>query len=310
MSAMIRIAVIGIGKIARDQHIPMIQASDRFDLAAVVSRNNTVAGVPAFATIAALMAALPDTRAIAVCTPPRGRLALVREALAHGLHVMIEKPPAATLSEAEAMVALPRGPAQVLFAAWHSRHAAAVAPARAWLAGRAITSVTIRWKEDVRVWHPGQDWIWEPGIGVFDPGINALSILTAILPRPIMVEAATLRIPRNRAAPIAARLTLRDAGGLMVDADFDFDQRGEQSWDIYVETDGGALHIASGGARLSVAGEALAFPETPEYAGVYARFATLIDSGCGEADLTPFRLVADAFLVARHETVAPFDWVG
>ena len=51
-----------------------------------------------------------------------------------------------------------------------------------WLAGRTIRRVECTWKEDVRVWHPGQAWIWEPGIGVFDPGINALSVLTRILP--------------------------------------------------------------------------------------------------------------------------------
>jgi hypothetical protein len=43
--------------------------------------------------------------------------------------------------------------------------------------------VEIVWHEDVRKWHPGQQWIWEPGgFGVFDPGINALSIATRIFP--------------------------------------------------------------------------------------------------------------------------------
>ena len=41
----------------------------------------------------------------------------------------------------------------------------------------------VTWKEDVRHWHPGQQWIWEAGgFGVFDPGINALSIVTKIMP--------------------------------------------------------------------------------------------------------------------------------
>jgi hypothetical protein len=72
---------------------------------------------------------------------------------------------------------------RTLFATWHSRFAPAVEPARQWLTPRRIRSVHINWKEDVRVWHPGQGWIFEPGgLGVFDPGINALSILTRILP--------------------------------------------------------------------------------------------------------------------------------
>ena len=95
----------------------------------------------------------------------------------------------------------------MLFATWHSRFAHAVAPARAWLDGRTVRSARISWKEDVRHWHPGQAWIWQPaGFGVFDPGINALSILTEILPGAFMVREATLTFPENRDTPIAATL--------------------------------------------------------------------------------------------------------
>ncbi|MFX8453540.1 hypothetical protein ABTL48_21335, partial [Acinetobacter baumannii] len=80
---------------------------------------------------------------------------------------------------------------------------------------RQIKSVHVIWKEDVRVWHPGQTWIWEPGgLGVFDPGINALSILTRILPKPVFVTAAELAFPSNCQSPIAANLTLTDISGL------------------------------------------------------------------------------------------------
>ena len=106
-----------------------------------------------------------------------------------------------------------------LFAAWHSRFAAGVAPARAWLAERKIDSVSIVWREDVRVWHPGQAWIWQPGgLGVFDPGINALSIATHILPRPFFLKDATLILPDNRAAPIAATARISHHQVIFVDA--------------------------------------------------------------------------------------------
>ena len=56
--------------------------------------------------------------------------------------------------------------------------------AREWLRTRELRRGRITGKEDVHFWHPGQRWIFEPGgFGVFDPGINALSILTDILPR-------------------------------------------------------------------------------------------------------------------------------
>ena len=63
-----------------------------------------------------------------------------------------------------------------------------------WSSGRII------WKEDVHHWHPGQRWIWEPGgFGVFDPGINALSVLTEILPTKSCVEARVARVSREPA---------------------------------------------------------------------------------------------------------------
>src|SRR5699024_2048398 len=120
-----------------------------------------------------------------------------------GRDVLLEKPPGASVAEVMALDRLARDKACVLYATWHSRHAAGVGPARDWLAGRRILGGRITWREDVRRWHPGQDWIWQAGgLGVFDPGINALSVLTAILPVEVFVGAAELEFPANRDTPI------------------------------------------------------------------------------------------------------------
>src|SRR3546814_15502820 len=98
---------------------------------------------------------------------------------------MLEKPPAATTTEICALADHARARGVTLFATWHSREAAGVAGARDWLSGKRIRAAHIRLKEDIRRWHPGQEWILDAGgFGVFDPGINALSIMTAILPAP------------------------------------------------------------------------------------------------------------------------------
>ncbi|MFX5656779.1 hypothetical protein ABTE24_21610, partial [Acinetobacter baumannii] len=53
----------------------------------------------------------------------------------------------------------------------------------------APRKVKVIWREDVRHWHPDQEWIWQPGgLGVFDPGINALSIVTEILPQAMFLK--------------------------------------------------------------------------------------------------------------------------
>lgn len=302
----VKLALVGIGKIARDQHVPHIAESDAFELAAAVTHHAPPEGVPGYATIAAMKAAHPEVTAVSICTPPLGRLAVVAEALALGLDVMVEKPPAATMSEAEAFVELAETAGQVLFTTWHSREAAAVEPAKAWLKGKAIRGVTTHWKEDVRVWHPGQAWIWEPGIGVFDPGVNALSVLTAILPAPVLVRGAELRVPENKHAPIAADLDMVCGDGIPMRTEFDFDQTGPQTWDIEIDTDAGQLRLTHGASRLFIDGTEQTVPDDPEYRRLYRRFADLLKARRSDTDLSPFRLTADAFLLARRRTVAPF----
>ncbi|MDZ4134888.1 MAG: Gfo/Idh/MocA family oxidoreductase, partial [Paracoccaceae bacterium] len=250
----LEIAVVGIGKIARDQHLPAIAQNPDFHLAAVVSRHGRVEGVPNFTDFDDFLANGPQA-AVALCTPPDVRLDMSLAAIAAGRDLLIEKPPAATMGEIATIIAAARTAGVTLFATWHSRFAAGVAPARDWLAGRQIERVTITWREDVRRWHPGQDWVWQPGgFGVFDPGINALSILTEIIPGPIHVDAATLDVPSNAATPIAARLDMTARRTIAIHADFDWRQEGPQTWEILVETEGRKLLLSSGGAHLAIDG--------------------------------------------------------
>ena len=308
MSDRIKLAIVGLGKIARDQHVPTLAASDAFELVAVASPHSKLDGVPSYETLEALLASHPDVTAVALCTTPQVRYDLAAQSLERGCHVLLEKPPGVTVSEVQALAEIARRKHVTLFASWHSRHAAAVEAARAWLAGRSLTSVLVTWKEDVRVWHPGQDWIWKAGgLGVFDPGINALSILTRILPGALFVRAAELSYPSNCETPIAAQLHLRDPRGTPITVELDFLQTGPQSWDIVIETtDAGSLTLGSGGTRMRVNDRDMAVAETPEYAALYAHFAHLVANRSIDADVAPLQLVADALLCGRHFEAAPF----
>lgn len=304
--APIPVALVGIGKIARDQHVPAIAANPDFTLAAAVSRHGTVEGVPNFPTLDAFLSDGPAA-AVALCVPPRVRTAMAVQALAAGRDVLLEKPPAATIGEVEVLLAAAEAGGGVLFATWHSRFAPAVAAAKAWLAGREIVSASIVWREDVRRWHPGQAWIWDAGgFGVFDPGINALSILTEILPGPFLVGDATLTFPANRAMPIAATLGLAGRGGFPVTADFDWRQEGPQTWEITVETETGQLTLVDGGAALRLDGVEVSRAAEQEYPAIYRRFAELVRARARDVDASPLRIVADAFLVGTRALTDAF----
>lgn len=306
-----KIALIGIGKIALDQHVPAINNSPDWELAATVSRHGTVDGVSAFTDLNAMLAERGDVRVVSLCLPPVPRYAAAQAAIKAGRHVMLEKPPGATLSECHALEALARKHRVSLFATWHSREAAGVAGAKAWLADKCLRKMTITWKEDVRRWHPGQDWIWQPGgLGVFDPGINALSIVSEILPDPIHVSSAVLEVPENCQTPIAASIDFSHPNGADVHAAFDFRQQGEQIWSMTAETDQGTLVLSEGGARLAIDGtehpDVADLSLTGEYPRLYNRMAELVHHGDIDMDLSPMRHVADAFTLGRRITVDPF----
>lgn len=307
-----KIALVGIGKIARDQHIPAINASPDWELAAAVSRHEKADGVPNYTDLSDMLTTHPDIDVISLCLPPVPRFDAAALALNAGRHVMLEKPPGATLSEVHTLADMAAAKGLTLFTTWHSREAEQVAAAKAWLVGKRITRLTVTWRESVRKWHPGQDWVFEPGgMGVFDPGINALSIVTEILPDPIHLREAVLEFPENRDTPIAAQLDFVHPHGGDVTADFDWREEGTDIWDIVVDTDAGNLTLRHGGGTLLIDGE-----EQPgqgvalggEYPNLYAKMTKLLATGASDIDLRPMLHVSDALTLGKRKIVAPFDW--
>ena len=304
----IPIALVGIGKIARDQHLPALEASEDFELVAAISRNAAVDGVENFERLEDFLPHAPEGCAISFCTPPDVRTQMTIDALRAGHDVMIEKPPAATLGEVRAMHRAADEAGRVLYASWHSRRAPGVDAAADWLSARRIERVRIDWCEDVRQWHPGQDWVFEPGgFGVFDPGINALSILTALLTGPVVVERAALEVPSNRQTPIRADLDMR-CDGVPCAMRLDWLAPGDPTWRIEVETDGGILRLEEGGGRMFVDGAEQGLPKPAEYPRLYADFARLIAERRSDVDARPLRIVADAMLRGAVQRGEPFHF--
>ena len=303
----IRIAILGFGKIAADQHVPAIAANPRFELAATSSRSGLGVG-ELFTDWRELIRAVDGLEAVAITTPPGPRFEIARECVLAGLHCLLEKPPTATLAEIHDLACLAEAQQVSLYTTWHARHHPAVDAAARALAGKRIASMTITWHEDVHKWHPGQQWIWEPGgFGVFDPGINALSIATRIFPGSLFVHEAILSVPENAQTPIAAdiRFASPEADGPL-SASFDWRRTEGEEWTIAVHTaDGLEVRLEQGGSKLIIGGEPQSFEEPGEYPDIYRQFVDLIDERRSDIDVAPFRLVADCLLVGRRQAVEP-----
>ncbi|MEA3001066.1 MAG: D-galactose 1-dehydrogenase [Sphingomonadales bacterium] len=311
MSGTIRVGIVGYGKIARDQHVPSMRASPRFEIVATVSRaGRGMEGVPCFTSHGEMLAKVEGLDAVAICTPPTVRYEIARDCLAAGKHALLEKPPGISLGEVEALAKLAADKNVTLFTTWHAQHNPAVPAAAEALRGRTIKAMRITWREDVRKWHPGQQWIWEAGgFGVFDPGINALSIATRIFPGILFMRGAELSFPENKQAPIAARLRMAGTGSeAAIEAEFDWRHSGGEAWDIEIATEEGeTLRLSEGGAKLSLDGRDAGATGPGEYPSIYAEFAGLVDGSRSHVDLAPLRLAAEAFLLGTRRFVEAFE---
>ena len=80
----IRLGIVGVGKIARDHHIPSVVGNPSYQFTAVSSRNSQTPGVRNFHSIGEMLAQLPDLDAVSICTPPQLHYEAARLALTSG----------------------------------------------------------------------------------------------------------------------------------------------------------------------------------------------------------------------------------
>jgi predicted dehydrogenase len=117
------VGILGNGMATRVFHAPLIGAAPQLELRAIHARSagavSPVAGVPLVQDMEALLAD-PDIGLITVATPSATHAQLAERALLAGKHVVVEKPFALELAQAQALVALARGRGLCL-AAFHNR---------------------------------------------------------------------------------------------------------------------------------------------------------------------------------------------
>ena len=129
----------------------------------------------------------PGIQAVSINTPPNTHYQLVMDALNAGKHVLVEKPPALTVSLCEEMITLADKKGKVLFMAFHARYNPAVEAVKKELKDKEIKRIDIQYAEYVLNYHSPDGWIFNPEIAgggvLMDSGINALSIATYVLPK-------------------------------------------------------------------------------------------------------------------------------
>ena len=134
MTAPVRLGLVGAGRLAQVGYVPAASAARHVVIAAVADpdllRGGLVAaragGVPVFADATALLAG-SDVDALVLASPAAAHVADATAAVAAGVPVLVEKPPAPDRAGAEALAALDPAP----YVAFNRRFDPAVAAVRA-----------------------------------------------------------------------------------------------------------------------------------------------------------------------------------
>lgn len=145
---MIRVAVVGLGKMGLSHHA-IINAHSGVELVGVCDSSNYVlsvlgkyTGVPTFGDFDSMLAELPELDAVLIATPSRTHARMVRAALERDIHVFCEKPFTLRVEDAEELVSLARSRGLVTQVGYHNRFVGAFREAKALLDAGAIGTVT------------------------------------------------------------------------------------------------------------------------------------------------------------------------
>ncbi|MFT4210843.1 MAG: Gfo/Idh/MocA family oxidoreductase [Microbacterium sp.] len=229
MTPVLRCAIVGTGAVAR-LHAQAVTAYPRADLVAVVDRSRAAAesfsgewgGPVVYDSLDALLSVeRPDV--VLVCTPPAAHHGQVLESVAAGAHVVVEKPPAASLAELDEMRAAAAAAAdRTLSVVFQQRTGTAAAHVRhllhAGVLGRPLVALCeTLWYRDERYFSaPWRGrWQTEGGGTTLGHGIHQLDLLGFLLGDWVSVQARLWRLDREIETEDVSTATITFANGVV-----------------------------------------------------------------------------------------------
>jgi predicted dehydrogenase len=323
MANKIRLAMIGAGLMART-HLEAIRAlEDRAEWVAVADVNAEARERAAEFGIArqyedAMQAARdPEADAVIICIPNHLHAPVTLAALESGKHVLVEKPMALTLADAEAMVAAAERAKRVLMCGLSLRFANSIRQVKALMAAGAVGTprrvvhrrMSRGMGRDEGTWFGSQ-----AASGGILPGIGSHSI-DAILwwldDEAVRVTAEVRSLNPAMDIEDEAAVLMTTRGGALVSIEFSFNYA--VGYDFAVGGDEGVLRMQ--GSELTVNREQVAIPDHVPLPGeptLHAEFLAAIAEGRPPAQASgreTLRSIA-AIEAAQRSAQTGQPWVG
>lgn len=319
----IKLGIVGLGNIGKVQFEALTAFSQtNFEVAAVADPQPSEATKHLVGTDTNFyldykeLLRRPDILAVSINTPPNTHYKLVTDALNAGKHVLVEKPPALTVEECQDMINLANEKGKVLFMAFHARYNPSVEAARQELAGKNVTEVDVKYMEYVLNYHHPDGWIFNPEIAgggvLMDSGINALSIVTAVLPM-VEFDPSNVHIKQteNFKVETGVEVDLKFGDNGKGHISMDWMHKGSETRQVTFKTDTGDEylvdivnnHLVKNGVVMS--GEKDKSTEMVdqhlEYRGVYEDFARHIAQGNSLTSIKELSFIQKAYKIGNQK---------
>jgi len=339
MNRPIRIAVVGPGLVAQRFHLPAYVASDEVEVAALVSDRVEAARAvaarfgnpPVLASIEEVLAD-PAIDAVDICTPNALHAPMAIAAARAGKHVLVEKPMATRLEDADAMIAAARSAGVVLMVAHNLRYAPIFETmeriVREGTLGRllAVRGVMMHAGPD-EAWGSDSAWFWQAaqagGGALLDLGIHMIDLVRWLVGRPVVAVAAMMaRTLKPTPFDDNALALLRFEGDVLASVQASWTARPRGDRQLVVQGEHGQLVMDAGAPQpltlhlRAENGTRTVVPEVPAQSlrgNPYVHFARAIKTGeppltTGEEGRASLAVTLAAYEAARSSRTIEGRW--
>jgi UDP-N-acetylglucosamine 3-dehydrogenase len=258
---LLRIGVVGAGLIARRAHLPAYRDDPASEVVAIASRRAETAsalagefGIPVVHETWQELVTDPRVEAVDVCAPNHLHAEVAIAAARAGKHVLVEKPMALSLAEADAMTAAARDAGVVLMVAHNLRLNPLYREVKrlvdAGAIGRPLSARgAFMHAGPDEFWGATSDWFWDRaragGGSLLDMGIHMVDLMRWIIGRPVVeVAAMTSRLLKPTPFDDNAIVLLRFEGGLIASVQSSWTARPQPDRSLTVHGEKG--YVAAG----------------------------------------------------------------
>eukprot|EP01125_Pyxidicula_operculata_P001726 TRINITY_DN11551_c0_g1_i1.p1 TRINITY_DN11551_c0_g1~~TRINITY_DN11551_c0_g1_i1.p1 ORF type:complete len:333 (+),score=69.46 TRINITY_DN11551_c0_g1_i1:94-1092(+) len=186
----------------------------------------------------------PRVDVVIIATPPSTHFNIIEYSMSKKKKVIVEKPVATSVSDAEKSVQLSKDNNTHLYFSYHTAFQPVYLAAKEVvndfvIKGDKVKKFSVHYFEDVRNYHPGSSWVFNPQVSgggcLIDSGINALSAIVDLLGP---LKPSSVHIGHDSSFPVETEAKV----SLVSESDSDLSGELEQNW-LYSGTEKRYFHI-------------------------------------------------------------------